>query len=79
MTESPSLASLVRETRLLLKLTQMQFAQKLGVSFQTVNRWENARTKPLPIALRQIEGILRQMGEGGKDLLTQYFSSGQVR
>jgi hypothetical protein len=39
-----------------------------------VNRWENGRTKPLPVALKQIEYLLHQMGETGKDLLVQYFS-----
>jgi DNA-binding transcriptional regulator YiaG len=47
---------------------------KLGVSFQRVNRWENRRTRPLPIALKQIEHLLHQMGDTGKDMLTQYFS-----
>lgn len=75
MNKSPSSASLVRETRLLLGLTQIQFAQKLGVSFQSVNRWENGRTKPLPIALKQIQEILRQMDYQGKDLLIKYFGN----
>ncbi|HEY9858182.1 MAG TPA: helix-turn-helix transcriptional regulator [Candidatus Obscuribacterales bacterium] len=68
------LADLVRETRQCLKLSQAKFAAKLGVSFQSVNRWENGRTKPLPIALKQIEHLLHQMGEAGKDLLVKYFS-----
>ncbi|MBD1865409.1 MULTISPECIES: DNA-binding transcriptional regulator [Trichocoleus] len=68
------LADLVRETRQRLALSQVKFAAKLGVSFQSVNRWENGRTKPLPIALKQIEQLLHQMGETGKDLLAKYFS-----
>ncbi|WP_245602672.1 helix-turn-helix domain-containing protein [Gloeothece verrucosa] len=50
MTQSPNLAVLVRETCARLGLTQTQFAHLLGVSFQTVNRWENGKTQPLPIA-----------------------------
>jgi len=68
------LADLVRETRQCLELSQAKFAAKLGVSFQSVNRWENGRTKPLPIALKQIEHLLHQMGDSGKDLLAKYFS-----
>jgi DNA-binding transcriptional regulator YiaG len=64
----------VRETRQCLELSQAKFAERLGVSFQSVNRWENGRTKPLPIALKQIEHLLHQMGDSGKDLLVKYFS-----
>lgn len=68
------LADLVRETRQRLKLSQTNFAVRLGVSFQSVNRWENGRTKPLPIVLKQIEHLLVEMGDSGKDLLVKYFS-----
>lgn len=72
--DQSELAHLVRETRQRLELSQAKFATKLGVSFQSVNRWENGRTKPLPVALRQIEHLLHQMGDRGKDLLAKYFS-----
>ncbi|MBD1834464.1 helix-turn-helix transcriptional regulator [Cyanobacteria bacterium FACHB-472] len=72
--DQSELKSLVRETRQRLELSQAKFAQKLGVSFQSVNRWENGRTKPLPIVLKQIEYLLHQMGDTGKDLLVKYFS-----
>lgn len=68
-TESQSTAALVKETRKRLGLTQLQFAQTLGVSFQSVNRWERGKTKPLPIVLKQIESKLQEIGERGKDLL----------
>jgi len=73
-TDQLDLANLVRETRQRLELSQAQFATKLGVSFQSVNRWENGRTKPLPVALKQIEHLLHQMGDTGKELLVKYFS-----
>jgi DNA-binding transcriptional regulator YiaG len=72
--DQSELADLVRETRQRLELSQAKFAAKLGVSFQSVNRWENGRTKPLPIALKQIEHLLHQMGDTGTDLLVKYFS-----
>lgn len=71
--EQLELADLVRDTRQRLQLSQAKFATKLGVSFQSVNRWENGRTKPLPVALKQIEHLLNQMGETGQDLLVKYF------
>jgi DNA-binding transcriptional regulator YiaG len=40
-----------------LKLTQMEFAEKLGVSFATVNRWENGHYEPSPLALRVIKAL----------------------
>lgn len=73
VTQSPLIAELVRETRQRLGLTQEEFAAKLGVSYQSVNRWENGRTKPLPIALKLIEGMLRSMGNQGQDLLVKHF------
>jgi DNA-binding transcriptional regulator YiaG len=74
-----ALANLMREMRQRLNLSQAKFAAKLGVSFQSVNRWENGRTKPLPLALKQIEQLLLQMGDSGKDLLIQYFSDSGSR
>ena len=73
VTESLSTAVLVKETRKRLGLNQLQFAKILGVSFQSVNRWERGKTKPLPIVLKQIEVMVKQMGESGQDLLTKYF------
>jgi DNA-binding transcriptional regulator YiaG len=71
VTEPRDIADLVREIRLRLDLTQEEFASKLGVTFPTVNRWENRRSKPSRMALKLIEGMVQQMG--AKDLLTKYF------
>jgi DNA-binding transcriptional regulator YiaG len=73
VTESLSTAALVKETRKRLGLTQLQFAQTLGVSFQSVNRWERGKTKPLPIVLKQIEVMVKEMGDQAQDLLERYF------
>ena len=73
VTESLSTAVLVKETRKRLGLTQLQFAKTLEVSFQSVNRWERGKTKPLPIILKQIEVMVKEMGESGSDLLERYF------
>ncbi len=67
-----SMARLVRELRELTGLTQEKFAAKLGVTFPTINRWENDRAKPSPLALEKIETLLRSLGEKGEALLKAY-------
>lgn len=73
VTEQLEIADLVREVRSRLGLSQEKFAARLGVSFQTVNRWENKRSKPLPLALMRIQELLLRMGDRGKDLLEKHF------
>ena len=46
--------SRVKSIRERLDLTQVQLAERIGVSFATVNRWENGQTKPARLAWRQI-------------------------
>ncbi|HIK08724.1 MAG TPA: helix-turn-helix domain-containing protein [Oscillatoriaceae cyanobacterium M33_DOE_052] len=74
ITQQPELAELVRALRSRQSLTQEQFAAKLGVTFRTVNRWENAHATPSPMALKLIHLMLKDMGEPGKDLLRRYFA-----
>lgn len=50
-------AEMVRNLRAKLGLTQEQFAAKVGVTWSTVNRWENGRGKPSPLAMRRIEKL----------------------
>ena len=64
---------LIRELRQRTGLTQEKFAAKLGVTFPTINRWENGRAKPSPLAMQRIEALLHSMGEGGADLLNRIF------
>lgn len=67
------LTLLVKAVRKRLGLTQEKFASKLGVTFTSVNRWENGRAEPSPLALKQIEDLLREMGKDGAVLLRRYF------
>jgi len=71
--EQHSMARLVRELRELTGLTQEKFAARLGVTFPTINRWENDRAKPSPLALKQLEDLARSLGERGQDLLQEFF------
>jgi len=47
----------IKELRTTLGLTQEQFAAKLGITFTTVNRWENNKAKPSPLALQKIKEL----------------------
>jgi len=74
MTKDTSTAALVRELRARLGLTQEKMAARLGVTFPTINRWENGRAKPSPLALKQIEDLLIHLGDNGQDLRAKYFT-----
>ena len=51
---------IVKKLRTTQGLTQEQFAAKIGVTFSTVNRWENGKGKPSPLAMKQIEELLKE-------------------
>jgi len=46
--------------RLENKITQQALAKQLGVSFVTVNRWFNNKTRPSKIQQFQIEKFLKE-------------------
>lgn len=48
-----------------LNLTQEQLAQKIGVSWVTVARWERGIVKTSPLAQKAIENLLKETSEGG--------------
>jgi putative transcriptional regulator len=52
------IADRIRETRQNMKLTQEEFASMLGVTFSTVNRWENSKSKPSRMALKILQPML---------------------
>ncbi|KJH69644.1 helix-turn-helix domain-containing protein [Aliterella atlantica] len=72
--KQPEAAALIREMRSHVGLTQEQLAGHLGVTYSTLNRWENQRGKPSPMAIQKIEAMLEQMGDRGQELLAQYTS-----
>jgi len=67
------LSRLVLELRQLKELTQEKFAARLGVTYPTINRWDNGCTKSSPLAMQQIEELLHGMGKDGADLLEKFF------
>jgi len=62
MDGSIDFAALVRELREHLGLTQEKFAQDLGVSFSTINVWENGKRVPLPFLRRRILEMVKEAG-----------------
>ena len=54
---------IIKKLRAALNLTQEQFAAKVGVTFSTVNRWENGKGKPSPLAMKQIEELQKKLDQ----------------
>ena len=59
----------VKALRAKVSMTQEQFAARLGVTFATINRWENGHVKPSPLALRQIGNLAREVALPGAEEL----------
>ncbi len=55
----------IRTLRAKLGLTQVALAERLGVSFPTVNRWENGKSRPSPLSWQAILDLSKD--EGGKE------------
>jgi putative transcriptional regulator len=53
--QTKSFPAYIKEIRKQLELSQEDLAHALGVSFATVNRWENGKTAPSRLAQRQFE------------------------
>lgn len=61
-----SFASLIKCVRTQLGLTQEELARELGVSFPTVNRWENRQVNPSRLAQSQFHAFCSKMKRQGK-------------
>ena len=72
VTSQLEIGKLIRELRIETGLTQEKFAAQLGVTFPTINRWENNRAKPSPLAVEKIEKMVRRLGDRGQKLLAKY-------
>ena len=55
------ISKMIRKLRNTLGLTQEQFAAKIGVTVSTVNRWENDKGKPSPLAMLRIERLQKKI------------------
>jgi type I restriction enzyme M protein len=72
MTKYESPSATLRAIRAALSLTQEQLAQRLGVSFATVNRWEGGETRPQKAAAEAIAALAIEAGidDGSEALAT---------
>jgi len=64
----------VKRVREHLSLSQEDLAHELGVSFSTVNRWENGKTQPIKVARSQFDSFCDKMirqGKLDKEILSQ--------
>lgn len=52
----------VLQVRESLHLSQMAFAKELGVSFTSINRWENEAQRPSPLALKMLKAYCHERG-----------------
>lgn len=62
MAKLVNVPSLLRAIRATANLTQEQLADRLGVSFATVNRWEGGLTKPQRAPLDAIRALALEVG-----------------
>jgi DNA-binding transcriptional regulator YiaG len=61
----PNYPSLVKEIRRQLAISQEDLARELGVSYATVNRWENGQAKPSRLARAQLDTFCDRMQAAG--------------
>ncbi len=57
-----SVPELIKKIRELRGLTQEALARELGVTFSTVNGWENGKHKPMPLLLNALLKLGRDIG-----------------
>lgn len=61
--KNEDIPALIRELRQRLDLTQEQFAQKVGVTYSTVNHWENGKRMPLPFLEKRLLEMKHELDE----------------
>jgi type I restriction enzyme M protein len=67
-----NLPQILKRVRERAKFSQSQLAAALGVSFQSVNRWENGHTVPDHTGRRSLEEWLRKLGPDFNDALQEF-------
>jgi len=60
--KNKDVSKLIKELRGKLDLTQEQFAQKVGVTFSTVNNWEKGTRTPHPFLFQRLLEIAEEAG-----------------
>ena len=60
MSTFENIAEELRQLRQQQGWSQEDLARKIGVSFATVNRWENGKTKPSRLAVEKIQVVVKR-------------------
>jgi len=66
-------ADLISELQQRLGLNQAEIAQKIGTTCLSISRWKNGHHHPSPMAIALLRQAVLDLGDGGKDLLKEYF------
>ncbi|MFC1912248.1 helix-turn-helix transcriptional regulator [Chloroflexota bacterium] len=53
----------LRQCRLAKEWTQEQLARNIGVSLNTVQRWESGKTRPSPLAAEKLQELFKEILE----------------
>ena len=67
METKEEISKMIYKLRTDLSLTQEQFAAKIGVTVSTVNRWENDKDKPSPLAMLSIKRLQKNTASNVSD------------
>lgn len=59
-------AVLIKDIRRQLALSQEDLARQIGVSYATVNRWENCQSMPSKLAKVQFDSFCTKMTRRGR-------------
>lgn len=57
--EQEQFSKIIKDLRIKNNLTQKEFAEKLGVTYQAVSKWENGKNMPDIMLLKEISNIFR--------------------
>jgi len=58
------LADKIKHSRHIKGWSQEKLARKIGVSLNTVQRWESGKTRPSPLAMEKLQGLLEDVLKG---------------
>ena len=59
--------ALVKRLRARMGLTQEKFAQAVGVTYSTINQWENGRRRPQPYLRGRLLEMERSLGTSDEE------------
>ncbi|MEG0875607.1 MAG: helix-turn-helix transcriptional regulator [Oscillospiraceae bacterium] len=62
------LPEILKKVRVEIGMTQVEIARSLNLSFSTVNRWENGRARPNPLAAVTILAFVKEKGASQSSL-----------